>query len=51
MLVVKGLNKGITLAKDKGSFKGVGIKGIWRLSHLLFLDDVLIFCDGSRQDG
>jgi hypothetical protein len=37
-------------AKSVGSFRGIKISQGLYISHLLFVDDILIFCDGSRQD-
>ena len=51
VLIVEGLIRAILHAKETGHFKGIGIKGLLRLTHLLFKDDVLIFYDGSHQDG
>lgn len=33
-----------------GAFKGIKIGNYFYLSHLLFLDDILIFNDESRRD-
>lgn len=40
----------LTNARKNGSFKGVKIGGSFYLSHLLFVDNILIFHDGSRRD-
>jgi hypothetical protein len=48
--VVEGLSRFLAEAKNSGSFKGIKISpGLYNL-HLLFVDDILIFCDGSRRD-
>jgi hypothetical protein len=48
--VAEGLSRVIIEAKAKGEFIGVSLSPTLRLSHLLFVDDVLIFCSGLRQD-
>ena len=50
LLVVEGLSHFIDQAKRRGGFKGVPISNALYLSHLLFVDDILIFYDGSRRD-
>lgn len=32
-----------------GDFKGIYISPTLSITHLIFIDDVLIFCDGSRR--
>ena len=36
--------------KVDGSFKGIPISEVLFITHLLFVDDILIFCDGTHQD-
>jgi hypothetical protein len=50
LLVAEGLSRAIIEAKSRGEFIGVSLSPTLRLSHLLFVDDVLIFCSGLRQD-
>ena len=50
MLVVEGLSRFIDHAKRRGAFKGVPISDALYISHLLFIDDTLIFYDGSHRD-
>ena len=33
-----------------GGFKGLHISHVLYIFHLLFVDDILMFCDGSRRD-
>ena len=33
-----------------GGFKGLHISQVLSISHFAFVDDILIFCDGSRHD-
>jgi hypothetical protein len=50
LLFVEGLNKAILEAKRLGSFTGIKISQDLHLTHLLFVDDVLIFSGGSRRE-
>jgi len=50
LLVAEGLSRAIAEASRNGSFKGIKISPSFHLTHLLFVDDVLIFCSGSRRD-
>lgn len=43
LLVIEGLSRSIRLAKERGIIKGVIIYGNLSLTHLLFVDDVLLF--------
>ena len=43
LLIIEGLSRSISLAKERGVIKGVIIAGNLSLTHLLFVDDVLIF--------
>jgi hypothetical protein len=37
-------------AKARGEFQGISISSTLKITHLLFVDDVLIFCNGHRGD-
>jgi hypothetical protein len=37
-------------AKSTGSFRGIKISHGFYITHLIFVDDILIFCNGTRQD-
>ena len=50
LLVAEGLSRFILNAKAAGSFRGISITQVLFITHLLFVDDILIFCDGTRQD-
>ena len=50
VLVMEGLSALIKNAKARGTFHGLRVNDILHLTHLLFVDDVLIFLDGSKQD-
>jgi hypothetical protein len=40
----------LTEAKVGGRFYGIKISNGLAITHLLFVDDILIFCDGSKRD-
>ena len=50
LLVVEGLSHFIDRAKRKGGFKGITISKSLFISHLLFVDDIHVFYDGSHRD-
>lgn len=50
LLVAEGLNRALGEAKHQGTFYGIQISPNLRISHLLFVDDVLIFCVETRRD-
>jgi hypothetical protein len=50
LLVVEGLSRVIREAKRQGTFSGIHISHNLKISHFLFVDDVLIFYDGTRRD-
>jgi hypothetical protein len=50
LLVAEGLSREIGDAKSRGEFQGISISQNLRITHLLFVDDVLIFCCGMRGD-
>ena len=47
LLVAEGLSHFIITARVEGNFRGISISPGLSISHLLFVDDILIFCDGS----
>jgi hypothetical protein len=49
-VVEEGLNRAINEAKIRGEFFGVSLSPTLRISHLLFVDDVLIFYNCLRCD-
>jgi hypothetical protein len=49
LLIVEGLSRLLKEAFENGSFKGVNIGTSCNITHLLFVDDILIFCEGSRR--
>eukprot|EP00253_Pinus_taeda_P011269 PITA_11269 len=50
LLVIEALSRLIISAKREGSIRGLKITDECFLTHLLFVDDVLILLDGSIQD-
>jgi len=50
LLVAEGLSRYIKDAVVKGNFGGIQIARGMIITHLLFVDDILIFCNGSRRD-
>eukprot|EP00253_Pinus_taeda_P008490 PITA_08490 len=50
LLVMEGLSRLIITAKREGSLSGLRITHECYLTHLLFVDDVLILLDGSIRD-
>ena len=50
LLVAEGLSRFILASKAEGSFTGISISQVMYITHLLFVDDILIFTNGSRQD-
>ena len=49
LLVAEGLSHFLKKAFDDGDFKGIPISLTLTITHLLFVDDILIFCDGSLR--
>ena len=50
LLVAEGLSRVIAHEKIEGALKGMDISHNLRLTHLLFVDDILISCDGTIRD-
>jgi hypothetical protein len=50
LLVVEGLSRALSEAKRTGSFSGIKISPSLQVTHLLFVDDILIFNSGSRTE-
>ena len=48
LLVAEGLSRAIRVAKAEGRFTGIQIAPNLNITHLLFVDDVLIFCSGTK---
>jgi len=50
LLVVGGICRFIANAKFVGSFNGINMGGILCVTHLLFVDDIMLFCNGFRRE-
>jgi len=50
LLVMEGLSRLISFAKRSGCISGLKIMEHFYLTHLLFVDDILIFINGSVWD-
>jgi hypothetical protein len=50
LLVAEGLSKAIDTTTRAGNFQGIQVAPGMRITHLLFVDDVLIFCNGRVGD-
>lgn len=50
LLVAEGLSRAIGEAKASGEFQGISISSTLKITHLHFVDDVLIFCSGLSGD-
>jgi hypothetical protein len=50
LLVAEGLSRAIGSATTSGDFQGIQTSPDFRITHLLFVDDVLIFCSGRTRD-
>ena len=50
LLVAEGLSRAIRVARDEGRFSGIKVAPNVSITHLLFVDDVLIFCSGDRGE-
>jgi hypothetical protein len=48
--MVEGLSRDLLEANKTCAFRGIKIRGSLYLSHFLFVDDNLFFCDGLRRD-
>jgi hypothetical protein len=50
LLVVKGLSREIKETKREETIKGIKIGRYLTLSHLLFVDYVILFCLGTMEE-
>ena len=50
LLVAEGLSRALEEAKAMGDFLGITISPTLKVSHMLFVDDILFFCSGNRKD-
>jgi hypothetical protein len=47
LLVAEGLSKSLEEATRVGTFQGISVSSGMKITHLLFVDDILIFCNGK----
>ena len=47
---MEGLSRILKKAHSNGDFRGISVSQDLAITHLLFVDDILIFYDGSRRD-
>ena len=50
LLIIEGLSRLISKEKEDGNLKGIKFGSKLSISHLLFVDDVMIFDIGSVQE-
>jgi hypothetical protein len=50
LLVSESLSKALDAAARAGTFQGISVSSGLKLTHLLFVDDILIFCNGKAGD-
>jgi hypothetical protein len=50
LLVAEGLSRALISAINTGDFQGIKTSLDLRITHLLFMDDVLIFSSGRTRD-
>ena len=49
LIVVEGFSRSILTAKYSGAFQGISFGNNIILSHILFVDDIILVSDGSEQ--
>lgn len=50
LLIIKGLSRMINNAKEEGTLEGVKISMVLRITHLPFVDDVILFGKGFVEE-
>ena len=50
-MVVEGLSRAIHVERRRRNIQGISFSGHAQLTHLLFIDDKLLFCLNSLQEG
>jgi hypothetical protein len=50
LLVIEGLSISLQVEKCVGAFKGRRVGRSLRISHLLFINGILILCDDTQMD-
>ena len=49
LIIVEGLSRALYCAKDDGTYRGIPFGNEISLTHVLFVDDVIMVTDGSEQ--
>ena len=49
LIIAEGLSRAIYCAKDEGIYRGISFGNDISLTHVLFLDDIIMVTDGSKQ--
>ena len=49
LLIVEGLSMLINKEKGEGKIAGLNISRILRITHILYVDDVVLFCQGTLE--
>lgn len=50
LLAVEGLSQMILEARRRGDIKGIEVAVNLHISHLFFVNDIILFSDGSRSE-
>jgi len=50
LLFIKGLSRMISASKRDGDIKGIKLRSTLSLSHVLFMDDVMLFVLGIKGE-
>lgn len=50
VLITEGLSRILAATVSNGELEGISISRNLKLTHLLFVDDILIYCNGTRGD-
>ena len=49
LIVVEGLSRALLFVKDRGPYRGITFGNDISLSHVLFVDDIVMVTDGTKQ--
>ena len=50
LLVIEGLSRLISVTKDEGKIKGIKLSSLIFITRLLFVNDVVLFGNGSMEE-
>ena len=48
--MVEGFSRTLSQAKNSGYFNGINMGGTFKVTRLLFVDDIMDFCNGSTRE-